>query len=406
MSEMVRIEKRELARLIGAAMARRAWMGEVPGGDRLLPLPVQDIIERAWILKTTRTLRLPPGVSVGATVDLPQSSIDVLNAIKDSPSPEELGDLGFVDVFFAPPANQATGQLFYASKLQELVCTGAITFPDSVVVQGGVNVLAPPPKDNPFFCPARPSVYGNFTLETYLTTVQKYFNVDTAKSWGEVRPIILNIENLLKLTGDPVRTDRPSYPWPGSVKIAPNYWWEINQSGLNELVRYPGVVTQDAARLWVTLSILKDWNKLSEYARSVIVHEARTEKTALVSLTVALAIFGIVLGIAIGPLIAGGFKLAAGALTNEQKQEAANSLSDAAKELRSTEPAFAGEVQWSSDYIRAMMTEISTAETQKAAAAAAASGSSGAGGGVLEAAVGIGLPTLLSVGASLISRSR
>jgi hypothetical protein len=314
----------------------------------------------------------------------------------------ELGDLGFIDAFFAPANPGLQDTLTWASKYQGMTCTGAMT-------GGRIRVrptyegdpsgpwitreIASPARRDSFFCTPRPDIYRNASLDA-VSNMADYFGIDMAKPWRSVRPILLNIENLLHLTGDPMRPDRPSYPWPGPMRITP-YWWELARGGLRDLVRQPGILTEDAARLWVTLSVLMEYNKVAAYARDQMEKSAKSERFNLTVLTVALAAFGLVLGIAIGPLIAGGFKVASGVLTDVEKRDAAKDLNSAAKELQTTDPAFAGQVQWSAQYIQRMLTEASRP---------AGTPPPGQGGGALEAVVGIGVPTLLSIGLSLLGR--
>jgi hypothetical protein len=406
------VRKTDLAWLLGRAVAREeARLSEVPEvQDRLLALPVQDIIERAWILQPPDALFQAEmqakfdleRLKSGPGVYLPDSSKRALAAIQESPSAAEVGDLGFIDAFFAPYYPSFQGDS--ASTYQWMICSRRIRwapwqatgnpFTARIVFGSGPldqRAIAPPEPGDPFFCTPRPDIYRNPATPE----LGRYFGLDLSRPWRELRPVMLNIENLMKLVGDPVgHANQPSYPWPGPARIT-GYWWELAQSGLRELVRQPGILTEDVARLWITLSLLTHYNALVAQARDQMEKSAQSERFNLTVLTVALVAFGLVLGIAIGPLIAGGFKVASGVLTDVEKRDAAKDLNAAAKELQTTDPAFAGQVQWSAQYIQRMLTEASRP---------AGTPPPSQGGGALEAVVGIGVPTLLSIGLSLLRR--
>lgn len=391
------VRKQDLEWMLGRAIAREEARLGAELEDRLLDLPVQDIIERTWLLPPPSRFSSPGETQMvfdidrldqGRGVELPESSKRALVAIQESPSPAEIADLGFIDAFFAPAFSSTYVQEHSgdsASIYQWMVCSRRIHW----APRGYPGHIEPEPHTNPFFCPPRPGIYRNFNID-----LKSYFGLDISKPWRDLRPVMLNIENLLKLTGDVVMgADRPSYPFPGGERLA-RYWWELAQSGLRELVRQPGILTQDAARLWVTLSILTNYNKMVAYVRKEMEESARSEQFNLTVLTVSLAVFGLVLGLALGPLVVAGFKAASGALTTAEKTEAVKELNSAAKELQVTDPAFAGQVQWSAQYIQQMLNEASRP------AGAPPPGQ----GGVLEAVIGIGLPTLLTVGISLLRR--
>lgn len=234
----------------------------------------------------------------------------------------------------------------------------------------------------------------------------KYFSIDTAKTWAEIRPVLLNIQNLIRLTN--------SYPWPGAAKVVPSYWWGITSvsAGLRDLVRMPGILTQDAARLWVTLSLLTNYNQMNQYARDYLEEQAKSERFDLIVSAVGLAITGAIIGYAVAALVlaAGAsaavgtgtstvVKMAVGAYSEAQKKEAVTSLTDAAQQLRTGDPGFGGQVQWAATYIQQLLNE-----SESNAAPGAAPKAPSQGGGIVEAAVGIGLPTLISVGISILGK--
>jgi hypothetical protein len=256
----------------------------------------------------------------------------------------------------------------------------------------------------------------------------RYFSLDLSKPWGELRPLVMNI-----LVLDQVAK---TYPWPPVVTIS-GQWWDFERSGLSNLIR-EGILTSDIARVWTTLSIIRDYNKLADYAQKVLKERARTEKTSMIVTAIGFAAVGAILGFGIvaaltapaaasvsvtasgaavapevavpgaaataaSPVTAGGavtaaIKYGTGLVTEAQKKEAVGSLNEAAQQLQSADPAFSQEVRWTAGYIDRTL-RAASAEQEAARAKAP-----GGGSDPLTAAIGIGLPAALSVGISLLKR--
>lgn len=440
----MRISRSDLRHLVSLALARQGLGEEGQNANRLLALPVKDILERIWIAPDTAAISSAGFQGRVNAPDLSDTSKAILSQIAAAPTPGELGELGFIDEFFAPGLMSGPGSApgdgpYYASDLQAVICGGNR-------LQIGANFWNQPSPlwdkaralaANPFFCPPRPTIFKNFVLDYYMGGNEKFFGLDLSKTWGELRLQTLNIETLLFTTGNPVDPQRGEYAWPGVAKVEPIAWWEIEQSGLRNLIRQEGILTVDIARVWITLSIVHDYAKLVARAKARIKEEIRTAHTEAIVVAIGFAAIGAIIGGAIiaalaapaatavsvtasgqavatevavpaaaatgspvssGAAVTTAIKYGTGLVTEAQKKEAVGSLNDAASQLQSNDPGFAGEVQWTAGYIDRLM-KVASAEQEAARAQAP-----GGGSDPLTAAVGIGLPAALSVGISLLRK--
>lgn len=436
---MLTISRHELGQLLeGALRAQGLRLGE-DVLNRILFFPVKDLTERIWsapgALEIARNLA---GSGVHGFVNTPNPLSDdrmaELQAMAATATPAEVGELGLVDGFFsglveAGPGGAAAAPPYYPSLLQSVICGGRR-------LQAGVLFwTAPTPlwaraeaiQQIPFYCPNQPVIPRAMGLGR--EDLVRYFNLDLSKAWGDVRPLAMNIMVLDQMANN--------YPWPPVVTIS-GEWWDFERSGINSLIR-EGVLTSDLARVWTTLSIIRDYNKFADYAQKVLKERARTEKTGMIVTAIGFAAVGAILGFGIvaaltapaaasvavtgsgaavapeiavpagaaataaSPVTAGGavttaIKYGTGLVTEAQKKEAVGSLNEASQQLQSADPAFANEVKWTAGYIDRTL-RVASAQQQAARAQAP-----GGGSDLLTAAVGIGLPTALSVGISLLRR--
>jgi len=341
--------------------------------------------------------------------------------MKASPTSPELGDLGLVDAFFKGVYVLGGGYVVDGipiprvafNKILAKICGPAaapsplddwfwyhgsgvsIIREGQIAVRscgngGGTVITIADMAKNPFYCPSKPSLPDKLSSgdpgDFFFGDKVGFYNLSTYVLWSDMKPIVLNILNLEKLIS--------VYPfplmWNGSVGSA--FWWSIERLGLRELVRQPGILTQDIARLWVTLSIVRDWPRIADYMASELRREARDARFAAMIQAVAFTAIGIIASIAMAPLIAKGFAAAGAVISAQQKRDAASGLSEAADRLKASDPAFAGQVQWAAEFIKRLETGVVPAVP------------SSAQGGGIAAVVGIGVPTLLSIGISLLGK--
>jgi hypothetical protein len=401
----MRISRNDLRMLLASAEARqRVLLGDAPA-SRLLTIPLKDILERAWILSVKPTAFFTPPRN---EITLPATSKAALAEVEKNPTPTELGELGFLDAFFAT-SNPNLNVAPYYSDLQRIFCTSRTTIEGRIVVSDTVEqrtVLNP--KTNPFFCPTRPKVYTNTPcLMVYSSSkgwpeggYPGYFNLNPNGTWGSLLPAIVNIQTLFRVTG-PNDYTPGFYKWPEPVKLTPGYWWSLNQKDLTALVKSPAVLTSDEVRLWITLSLVQQYNTILARAKTNLEQQAKSDKFNLIVFSIGMIAIGALLAVAVGAIVAGGFKLVSGSLTNAQKQDAARSLNEAATQLRTGDPGFAGEVQWAASYMQSLAEQQSKNQAAESAAQAAQTKQAE---NPLTALVGIGVPAAVSIGLSLLSK--
>jgi len=391
----LRIEREAFTAMVRLASYRLAE-GD-PGANRTLLIPVIDILNRLALAKEI-SLAAPfiLGVKGQVMPPLPEASAAVLSKIRNAPTPGELGDIGFVEAIFRP------GALLGSTKWVNFLCRGR--FQETMTAAGWSKI---PPLEalrrQPFFCPTRPALSWPWN-PVASQGVGQYFDIPLSSPWADTRPVAINVEVLQKLA--------VGYPWPGIVRIDPAFWWRIEQAGLRKMVHQDGILTEDAARLWVTLSIVADWNRIQINAQKEAKAQARIEKQDLLITEIGIAVVGAILAIALGPLVAKGVALALNAISAKEKAEVARDLNDVAGQLRGSEPGFAKQLAWSAEFIQKTIVqageeaerraEAGPAPEGAAAPAPAAAPPSLTGSKVADAAIGIGLPAIVSIGAALL----
>jgi hypothetical protein len=368
----VMVERRQLARLVALAESRTAHRlaeetGEIsemrPSPEnRLLGIPTQALLDRIVLVPAVRagfdrmarghiTAVANPPVFMSPAITEPAFS--TLKSVAASPTQEDLSELSLADHFYAPKGPPPEGP-YRPTDVRRAICDtrregGRVAMP---FTEGRPINLAEI-RANPFFCPKAPGPWPSFFIGNVDPIL--YFGLDPSKHagrpqniqmpWGKARQIALNILNLSKVA--------EKYPWPGVVRAYPPAWWRVEQEGLRMLVNQDAPLTQDMIRFWITLATVADYNQIAAIVEDKLKEEAKRERFNAIIWAIGLTAIGAIIGAAIAaPLVVKGLTAGLGALSSQQKKEAADGLEDAADQLKATDPEFAKEAEWSADYLK------------------------------------------------------
>jgi len=369
----VMVERRELSRLVRMAEARSLGadpeISQIPPGaeNRLLPISTHAILNR-WLVAIRKWL---PAL-VAKYPDARQPDYGALEAIDAKPTGEEISDLFIADYMFRSPRG-AEGRTLDPQRELLMICqSGEFGGSPADLRREGANPSTPAfksvVKSDPFFCP-RP---GRFTPPSYSisTVTASSFGFDTRLPWSVGRQVALNILNLFAVAA--------KYPWPGVVRALPSVWWDVEMVGLRTLVNQDAPLTQDMIRFWITLATIADYNQIAAIVVDRLKEKAKKERFNAIVTAIGFAAVGAILtaGVALaftGAVGAGaattgaaagttgsfvqtavtkGLSVGLGQISTAEKAKAAEGLQDAAEQLKSTDPAFAKEAEWSAEYLK------------------------------------------------------
>jgi len=235
--------------------------------------------------------------------------------VMQSPSPEELADLGLLDAFY------------------ERSCAPPLPLYRRV-----------------FFCPAKPAL-PPWTPALHRTSPRlewgtpelaplrvRFWDFDESWTWREFRRAIQN-----SFTADQTLS---RYPWPAPAQYSHIYWNEIVGPELRRIVREGQVVTEEELRIFITITFLQNYDaiaaRINEWMKVKEEHEKRHK---LIKSIAALALGAMFSLAAIPTVLAQGFKAVLNGMQALQKIEAAKAMVRIAKQFAASDAAFAGEVE-------------------------------------------------------------
>ena len=401
----VMVERRELARLVRMAENRTARMAQSDGrppeiseippdpGNRLISLPTSSLLDRILVEPSMRkafNLSLRKGGAFSSVANPPvwmspallDPAFSVLSQVSRSPTSEEVSDLGIADAFygFKPKmggtvSSEGTGprQALYflcASPQREGAPDIGMEGELRKAVGPNVGAYLKTLRANRFYCPLRPGFPANINSVSVGGDPIRFFGLSDQVPWASARQVALNVLNLWKVAND--------YPWPGVVKAYPPAWWGVEQAGLKTLVTQDAPLVRDMIRFWITLATIADYNEIAAIVEDRLKEKVKKAKFNAIVTAVGFAAVGAILTAGVALAFTGaaaaattgtaaatagtgsfvqtattkGLSLALSQISTAEKEKAAEGLMDAAEQLKSTDPAFAKEAEWSAEYLK------------------------------------------------------
>ncbi len=363
-------QRGRFARLSGPKPRRR--LGQEDPTNRLLGLPTQLLMDRYQVVfdeydagNSEKTVNYAQRGDLSARVwplpgDFDQADIDILLAVRDNPTPDELRDLAMIDsVLLGPQVKDARdwmcgyprdqGNWDYTPLYREFMYDTA-----------GIRA-------NPFFCPpgivfnppGLPRGYPSLGhgQRTYLQLT------DLSLPWRDKKTQVRNTYLLFQALNN--------FPFPNPIPVLPAAWYNNPDvhTGLINLIKEPLPLEDDSAltliRMWLTAVTLQTLEAvahvIADELESELKDDLRMEIIQTVAVSIGIAILTAGLGAALATVvpsitIPGGLTVstvsavealsaaAQGYMSKEEQEEAAKELAQVAELFRPDNPAFAEEV--------------------------------------------------------------
>ena len=408
------------------ANLRPAWMGQAPAAEnRLLGLPLNEILGRYYLLPDFAPWAV---LTAPAYWNLPSplgqwrpGDLDVLKAIAQAPSSEEMSDLSLINTFFAPQLGQGSvgmqrGTMAFYPDPGQSWAGGQKGICVDVLEEGGHKGFgrfdkqpAPDWVKDPFYCPPPADIpkldepiLGAIVPHSY----REYFGVDLPPVWGSVKRTVQNSAVFAKaLIG---------YPFPTPINLGLRSWYEWNQADIQGLVHADLVLKEAYARYWITLKTLLQYDPMADGIVRKLKNKAKHEKimdiVGVVAIAIVATLIGAVMAAALAPVFAGAASSVVSAVTSgvtnvikiEDAKQAAKSMADAAKAFEATDAGFSEELDKAAKFLddQAAAAEAKQAPTdaqrkfqeeQKSIAPAPSAAPLIVGGATIAAAAGVAL---------------
>lgn len=220
----------------------------------------------------------------------------------------------------------------------------------------------------PFFCPAPPKVENKnarplpfpqvlqvgWNLWQQTTDERpKFWGIDLSKPWGEVKSALMRALVAEKAISN--------YPWPTPGIGFGRTWAEFHATDFKKYIMANGPKSWDDVRIYMALSILKNYNQVIGVIAARERKKAKKKKRRAIVRAVASLALGVVFAAFAPVAIAAAFSAVQTALDVKKKIEAAKDMAKAAKQFRRTDAAFADEL----DRVAALL-EANAAAEEKA----------------------------------------
>lgn len=306
-----------------------------------------------------------PGSSVRGLPQLSEGEKQILQAVMQNPTADELADLSLIDGFFYNPGatmsvEPLTQGVCQALKNPRAYGIGAITptrpaTPASRIAswllyqplqpRGWGRRVEPNAtadeisdiKGSDFFCPD-PAEF--FFPNKIKVDHAGFFNVDPNQLWGSVK---LQVHNAKTVTD--VLTN---YPFPPPIDLFAAQFWFTMQADMAEIARAPGIVDPEVVRYWTTMAVLVGYSAMVDRIQAELKAKGKRDRRQAMMKIIGLAIVSIVaffLLPAVIVAVASAIKTAAQTYIDAQKRrKAAQDMADTAKLFEKDAPAFSAEV--------------------------------------------------------------
>lgn len=336
----------------------------------------------------------------------------ILDAVRQNPSAEEIQTLGIVDGFMGPlsgnefealwgfhtgisPAFLACGtpQWMLAGEQRGFATTGGFTsvpagFPSEYA---GIQPIS----TDPFYCPSIPdfplswlvsypgpgieSIGGSPMFPVPLNPHARFWRIWLGQPLSEhfaYIPNMVEIERVLE-----------TYPFPEPFKR--DYSFILARHivpGLRQFARTPAAISETAVRMWLTFEVLSKWEAMSLELEEYLEDQADNARRRKITMLIGGAAVGALLGLAALPaMVTKGFAAISGFASRQDQANVAQDIQKASDAFQTQDPAFAAEVARTAEIMR-KLSEDGNPNSQNALA-------DGGGLGVIEIA-GIGVAGL------------
>ena len=311
------------ATAIGAAVTRPV------GGGVLL---FTSTAARENYLNNIRT-----GGAAGS-VDWPSNVVEMFRAIRSSPSPDEISDLGLIDAFFGRKAPRT--EVEYDSS------TAQPTQPDPFA---GDVFFYPP-------MPSEPLLYGYRTAPASVMTTSdemaftngvvgkapltpriRAWAIDPDAPWSRVKGQLLNA-----LVAEEVLA---GYPWPAPPNLVSTFY---NARAWSEFRNFVLSVARPLApneiRTSITFGIIRNFEGISSDIENYSKQKEKKMKRKAIVKAIATAVIGVAFSIFAPSVISNIIKLGMEVMNTVEKIKVAVGMAKTAKQFQESDAAFAAEV--------------------------------------------------------------
>lgn len=362
---------------------RRLWMGQtVPSTtleqiSRLDDLPVDVIRSRGQLLfdVDTERQRRPrdvfehrnPTYKPVSIWDWTPEQKAVLQAVAADPRPSELADLRLVDGFFNGTSRFGLGLARgdENAAFVDVICGeqgwgGSIIkdLPNPVAITRygrGWNEVLRAARANPFYCPGAAPIPYPKSMYLYSGDLPKYFGISRTEDWGKAKIAVMNAITFLKVL--------ENYPFPSPISVRPQTWYYWVQKDLQKIVNEPFLVSEDLARLYVTVGIVNTYNEVADkITRDLKKKEKRAKRKRIIkaiglTLTLGVITAGIataLAGVVSATVVQAGMNAVKTGISVVERREAAQKLEEVAKLFAESDAGFSREVQTAADMLDAI----------------------------------------------------
>lgn len=330
-------------------------LGQAPGDNRLLGVPVRVILDRQRLALLPRqdpgTGRWfsPSGQLIAPVGPMPltpaalevkrdwgwdSGNLEVMSAVRTSPTQAELADLGLADAFFGAPLPAPVYDSGRAMTVRIEECRASAqrygVTPAADPIAQACNA-AFPGYTNPFFYTMRPELPGPPRDRG------SSWEIARDAPWGRARRDMMNA-----LAAEP---EINAYPWPSPPHLVARFWSKYGWRGLrNFVLSHERPIDRMAVRTAITMSLLKDWDAIVGDIEDYLKKKERKQRRRGIVKAIAGIALGAVFAIFAPAIISNVVQLGISAMDAANKIKAAVGVAKVARQFEKSDAAFAAEL--------------------------------------------------------------